>query len=77
MPDDTKGRQFSRRDRIAELCDMLDKERAELDAYRERADADIEALIKIACDAIDLLRDEGAEDEADGLLARVDAVRGR
>jgi len=77
MPDDTKGRQFSRRDRIAELCDMLDKERAELDAYRERADADIEALIKIACDAIDPLRDEGAEDEADGLLARVDAVRGR
>ena len=77
MPDDTKGRQFSRRERIAELCDMLDKERGELDAYRERADADIEALIEIACDAIDLLRDEGAGDEADGLLARVDAVRGR
>lgn len=77
MPDDTKGRQFSRRDRIAELCDLLDRERAELDAYRERADADIEALIEIACDAIDLLRDEGAEDEADGLLAQVDAVRKR
>jgi len=77
MPDDTKGRQFTRRDYIAELGALLERERLERDEERARLEDDIQALIEIAGDAIDLLQHEGATEDAAELQARVDAVRAR
>ena len=74
MPDDTKGRQFSRRDRIAELSDLLERERAERDAEQAEAEARSERL---GSEVVELFEQVAAwlpEGEAADLRARVDAL---
>jgi|DEB0MinimDraft_10_1074344.scaffolds.fasta_scaffold16135_4 hypothetical protein len=74
MPDDTKGRQFSRRDRIAELSDLLERERAERDA--EQAEAE-ERGERFAAGVVELFEEVASwlpESEAAGLRARLDAL---
>lgn len=74
MPDDTKGRQFSRRDRIAELSDLLERERAERDAEQAEAEKRGE---RFAAGVVELFEDFAGwlpEAEAAGLRARLDAL---